>query len=224
MDFEMKSVPDGSKRYRVFVDGKEVDARLVRIESDAYEIVEYGLRPEGYDGCVIYERGGGGAATIPWTVYEGELYVGLVRESRANMSGTWYDVCGGYVEPGQTHAGAALKRAVVEAGIPTNAPRNELPGIAVSSNRTYWVADPAKGEGIHFFAVRIPAEQLERDGDEQHLQLLRFKQGIPNTQLAKAPERFRFFQWRDAVQESPCGIALAGIARLIADVGAVAVR
>lgn len=224
MDFKMSPVPDGSKRYRVFVDGTAVDARLVRIESDRFEAVEYGLRPEGYDGCVIYERGGGGAATIPWTVHDGELYVGLVKESRANIFGTWYDVCGGYVEPGQTHAGAALKRAATEAGIPTDAPRDELPGVAVSSNRTYWVADPAKGEGIHFFAVRVPETDVELDPDADQVTALRFVATHRSVTLAKAPERFRFFPWRDAVQESPCGIALAGIARLLAEVGAVTVR
>lgn len=224
MDFKMRPVPDGSKRYRVIVDGIEVDARHVRIESNRFEIVEYGERPEGYDGCVVYERGGGGAATIPWTVYEGELYVGLVQESRANMFGTWYDVCGGYVNPHETHAQAAARRATVEAGITADAPRDELPGRAVNANRTYFVGDPAKGEGIHFFAVFVPVDHVEIDYDEQHLRLLRFKTGIPTVQLSKPAEKIRFLPWRDAIRESPCGIALAGIMRLIAEIGTVSVK
>lgn len=160
MSFEFKPIPDGQKRgWRVRINGDpRDDARLIEVESDRFGTLIYGLRPEGYDGWAFRENGGGGAVTLPFTrMPDGTLLVGLIEENRPNMGGKSLCIIGGFVNLGEKHEAAQVREAAHEADL--NASQaEELPGYPINSNRAFFVADSLNGEGVHAFAIEIPAE------------------------------------------------------------------
>jgi len=174
----------------------------------------YGRRPEGYDAWVFRETSGGGAVTLPYAVTpEGEILVGLLPEKRPNM-GSMPVLCvvGGFVEPGETHEKAQAREAEQEAGINT-VKAKKLGGVGINPNRAFFVADPGAGEGVQAFGLQLPFNMLEADDDL----CWKLKSANELASVKKASD-LRFFRWRHAAHLSPDGLALAAIAKLIAEV------
>lgn len=71
--------------WKVFVNGEEVpDAASVEIRNEKMGASScYGMRVEGYDGIVWREPGGGGSVILPYTLWGGELYIGVVSQNRS---------------------------------------------------------------------------------------------------------------------------------------------
>lgn len=75
----------GRRGWKLEINGEEFEEPIesARLFNSRLEVeVLYGQRPEGYDGPVLKEPGGGGAVTIPYYVHEGSIYIGVVEESR----------------------------------------------------------------------------------------------------------------------------------------------
>lgn len=212
--FEMKPVPKDKQKWKIRIDGVEVSVGLVELISDRHGRVVYGMRPEGYDGWVLYEPGGGGAATVPFAkTPSGELLVGLLLEDRLNMGGKVFDLMGGFIDPGESHAAAQVREAHEESGLDT-AKAHELRGVPAVANRAYWVADATKGEGLHVWGVEVPFSSLKKDEAGKGF---RIKKDIVGLDQKKA-SNIRFFPWREAVRQTPDALARSAIAQLLADV------
>lgn len=208
--FEMEPIPPDQKRgWEVKINGEYMPAGLVEIRSTRFGTLTYGLRPEGYDGWVFEEIGGGGAVTLPYTkMPDGTLLVGLIEEDRPNMGGKRLCIIGGFVNPGEKHEAAQVREAAHEADLNASE-AEELPGYPVNSNRAFFVADATKGEGVHAYAIEIPTEYAIDAGGSYRYQ-------IPE----EAKSRFGkianvvLLPIDIAIQTTSDALALAAIARL----------
>ncbi|MCK5346867.1 MAG: NUDIX domain-containing protein, partial [Candidatus Heimdallarchaeota archaeon] len=126
----------------------------------------------------------------------GDLHVGLISELRPNM-GEKLQLCaiGGFKEPGESPEESQTREAEEEAGLDSKK-AEKLPGLSLNPNRTFFVADPGKGEGIDVFALEIKEHSLK--------------------ELLLKEVSIKFLPWEKAVQKSADALTLAAIARLLA--------
>jgi len=212
MKFLMDRIKGNQRGWTVLIDGKKWLGGIIEISSK-FGVLTYGLRPEGYDGWVFREAGGGGAVTIPYAFSpDRELLIGLLCENRANMGDepVWC-VMGGFVNPGgETHKEAQIRESSEESGIDV-VRANGLPGVHTNSNRAFYVADVKAGEGVQGYGLELPFDWLEKEeGNETWkfkdvAQLVDFKKTI----------NVRFFPWRKAVEMTADALARSAIAQLL---------
>lgn len=218
MAFEMREIPEGKVRgWRTFVDGEERPVSTIQLVSK-FGTLTYGLRPEGYDGWVFREEGGGGAVTLPFTrTPKGELLVGLLLEKRANMGDkpVWCAI-GGFVDPGETHKEAQAREAAEESGLDA-VKAMILAGVPANSNRGFFVADASVDEGVHAYGMEIPFQWLDwlDEKEEDDGGSFRLKDAALLAGHKKADE-VRFFTWRVAIVRTPDALARSAIAQLLA--------
>ncbi len=207
-----KECPLEKRAWRIFIDGKEVNVgQIIMVQPQFGLQVELGLRPEGYQGPIIWQPRGGGEVTLPWfkNPADQEIWVGLLMESRPNMGGPNLCVVGGMNSFSLSREETREKEEAEEAGMKSEA--RGLPGALVNSDRLFMLADPKKGEGIRICAVEVPFEMLEfPDGITTEAIFL------SGTEFGKKPGAVIFKPWKTMIEETADGVALAAIARLTA--------
>jgi ADP-ribose pyrophosphatase YjhB (NUDIX family) len=211
MSFKMVPIPKEKGRgWKVIIDGEERVVGQIELQSK-FGTLTYGLRPEGYDGWVFREQGGGGVVTVPYSrTPDGELLVGLLMEKRANMGdGYVWCVIGGFIDPGETHKQAQVRETAEEAGL-NAVTAMELAGPHTNANRAFFVADADAGEGVHASALSLPFDLLEADDS-----IFKLKDAAVLPGFKKAAD-VRFFPWRVAVGITADALARAAIAQLVA--------
>ena len=199
-------VPEGARRgWTVTLDGREVDCRWLRLES-GFGTLSYGWHPNGYDTWAFAEEGGGGALCVPTCMKDGEWLVGLVEEDRANLGGRTLCAPGGFVDQGERQAEAARREVSEETG--HDAVLRPLEGVPLVSNRAFFFALPANGQGVRAFTFEVQPEALREKTHEGYWRL---------APVGKAElDGLLFMPWRVAVARCPDALALAAIARLLA--------
>lgn len=194
-----------SRDWTITVNGERVDAASACISSQ-FGRWHYGLHPHGYDTCWFEEPNGGGVITIPYSVIDNEIWVGLIIEHRPNMGGRRLCAIGGYIDPGE-HPDFAAAREMAEEVALSDQPPTALPGPAANPNRAVYIADAERGQGCHFYCLSVAAESLQPERD--------------SCRRWVAPESAEmdsvlFYHWREAIVRTADSLALAGIARLLA--------
>lgn len=221
MTFEIKPIPSGMKRgWRVLADGKEIDVAHLELVSERFGRWVYGLRPEGFDGLSIYEPGGGGSVTLPFSIRpDGKILVGLLQENRPNMGpNPIWGIIGGFIDPGETHREAAIRETTEESDL--DATRAfELEGLDTCANRAYWVTNPYENEGVHAYAFEIPFDSLVPadavHGGDAYPWMLNDSALLAGYQKRAA---LRFFEWRKAARLTPDSFARSAILQLLATI------
>lgn len=202
----------GERKFRVFLDDQEVfpGVAVIRTESDAWMV---GTRPEGWQGLLYREIGGGGNVTIPWARGEnGQVLVGMALENRPNLgkAPVWCAI-GGFIDPGETRDQAQVREAAEESGLDTSGAKG-LPGTGVVADRLYYVADVGKGEGVHIYEHELRMDQLEPAGEN----VWRPKPGMLHH---KKESLTRFFPIGQAALMTGDSYMLAAILRLAVYLG-----
>lgn len=201
-------IPAGmQKGWGLRIDDKPVDCRSARLDSK-FGTWSYGMHPHGYDGWWFAEFGGGGVITLPYSVIDDILWVGLIEEDRPNLGGETLCAIGGYLDENENPETAARREAFEETGL--SVPHFRLAGVPAASNRALFVADHRAGEGVKFYAAHVPQEALTPPTEGR-----RYWSPPRKAEVG----RVVFMDWRDAVMSSPDALALAAIARLLATVG-----
>ncbi|MEK7514452.1 MAG: NUDIX domain-containing protein [Patescibacteria group bacterium] len=210
----MKPFEKGEERkYRIFADGKEIFPETLRIEGHGECAWMLGTRPEGWQGLLYREVGGGGSVTVPWVRMEnGDILVGMVHEKRPNMgeSPVWCAI-GGMITPGETREQARLREGEEESGMKTH-DAHFLPGPGVVQDRLFYIANIEKGEGVQCFGKEYSMDILEPAGES----VWRPKLGTINH---KKESLTHFFHLQDAALMTSDSLMMSAILKLAIKLG-----
>ena len=198
------------------------DGRVVHLElSSRFGVLSYGWMG-GYDGWSFYEgdpnggKRGGGTIAMPFhRDAQGRFYFAVIEEIRSNMGGPSYCAIGGFADAGEDEVETGVRETLEETGFN---PRNAtlMKGVPINANRGFFQADHAGNEGVHALSVGIPAGLLSPHNSVPNA--LAFKSAAIGGAVVNKGDRggVVFLPWRSAIEQTPCGLALAGMARLIA--------
>jgi 8-oxo-dGTP pyrophosphatase MutT (NUDIX family) len=202
------------------IDGPIESARLVNNKMGVE--VSYGQRPEGYDGMVIKEPGGGGSVTIPYYLHDGQLYIGVVEEWRPTTtdgeSRKILNVPRGYLDPGETHFETAVRELGEEAGYrPLQERIQELEGAPMNPNSAVFVT--GKDKGVRMFGVNVTASEVvpSTQADDPTKREFRFNPDVvkPSTKMGEKISGSKFIHWTQAAGQVDMFTA-AGVGRILA--------
>jgi hypothetical protein len=202
-----------SRQWRAFVGGEEVDSAKVLLINSGFDVaIGVGQRPEGYQGPILRQAQGGGEVSLPYFRHperDGEIWVGLLMESRPNMGGATLCAVGGMNAATLSRDETIRKEGEEEGGFSVEP--NILPGAFVNSDRLFFLANPNTGEGVRFGAVEVPFSAVTfEDGitEEAHF--------AAGTEFGKKPGAVIFKPWKNAVTDTADALALSAIVRLMA--------
>ncbi len=212
---EIPAEQQASRGWSLEVNGKKVEkVSLLRLYNPKFGELLYGLTPGGWDAWCFHELGGGGVVTIPFSVVEGKLMVGLVQQNRPLQSaGKVWNVPRGFMDPGEHNFEAAVRELEEEIGwLSPDKRMKALDGEAGNSNSAFF--DTAQmGEGVKYYAMEVLPIQLEPAEDG----LLKFREGLvkPVSKMAELIYGCRFVPWRQATRLGDQFTGFA-VARLLA--------
>lgn len=209
-----------NRGWKVFVNGKEqAGAAIVEIRNEQLGIsARYGMRPEGYDGIVIGQPGGGGSVIVPWVNVVGWMpYVGVLLQERVLQGGLVLNLPRGMIDPGETHlqaAGRELQEELADAGVDARMLTEIRELEAEPGNPDSAYHDTSKPEdGIHFFEVEVNPHLLESDGTGGY----KFKDErvVSASTMGEKILQCRFIRWDEAARLSDL-LTRSGVALLVA--------
>jgi len=160
----------GKRGWGVRINGEvRPDVRSIDVENAeiGWEFY-YGMRPEGHDGIVFRERKGGGSVVLPYTWWDGQIFVGVLLEDRFLQGGRVPNAPRGALDEGETHIVAAereLREELEDAGISRDqvGPIEEL--FLGGVNPFPSIVDTrGDQEGNHFFAAFVDPARLYKTG------------------------------------------------------------
>jgi len=173
MDAEIKKIitpipPELPKerRWSVKVNGEEIkDVNFVELHNPKVHTVWYGLHPSGeWAGIGLRTHGGGGVALIPFFEYNGEIFIGLIKQNRPyqDQESPVLNIPRNHCRPEEDHAAAAqriysdffepaLKRLRVDY-------RSEIfpLGFPVNKDSALFITYP--GDGVYIYGAQISAD------------------------------------------------------------------
>lgn len=187
-------IPKDMKRsWTVILNGEVIDdVESLVIEHPNFGSVRYGLRPEGYDGWLAYQPGGGGSVAMPYLIKDRRLYVGVVEEKREPAGGIVLNVPRGYIDPGETHLQAAVRETSEETGF--NA-ASRMVAISAGTNIDNSIFVAKDGDGVHYFAFEVFEEEVEYNGS-YNVPTFKFKGDLqPKTGIGEKIHKCIFFPY-----------------------------
>lgn len=172
-------IPKGTRRgWEVRLNGEIVEEVTELEISSRFGNLRYGMRQEGYDGLLFHETGGGGSVTIPYFIKNpGEIFVGMVWQSRPTQGGFVWNVPRGFLAPGESHFAAAGRELAEETGFTPLQERIRLLGGGVNPNSAFFDTSLMGEEmlcGVNFFALEVDSNEVEAQQDGT----LRFREGF----------------------------------------------
>ncbi len=213
--------------WKLEINGKEAEGPIESaslINSRLGVEVIYGQRPEGYDGPVLKEPGGGGAVTIPYYVHEGSLYIGVVEEARPTCTdGTderVLNVPRGFLTHGETHFETARRELAEEAGYePLENRIIQLNGEPLNPNSTFFVT--GKDKGVRMYGVQVHDFEVSNTNfsDNPTEREFQFDKEVikPKSRVGERIGRSKFIHWTKAALQIDMFTA-AGVARILATI------
>jgi hypothetical protein len=209
--------------WEIKINGQQIDdpVETIVFQNSRMGIsVTYGQRPEGFDGLVIEEVGGGGYSTAPYYIYEGELYVGVLEEIRLTCTDGQerpvLNVPRGFLNPEETHFEKAAVGLKQEVGYCTLGKELKDLGNPTNMNSAWFVT--GEGKGVKFFAVHVQDEEIliSKESDTPEDREFIFDQSIlkPRTKLGEKILGSKFIHWTRAIDVEDV-FTLTAVARLL---------
>lgn len=207
------------------INGEKLDtpiekARLVNPKMGVE--VEYGQRQEGYDGFILKEPGGGGSVTIPYYHRNGELFIGVVAESRPTATDgkaeeKVLNVPRGFMDPGQDHFQTAQKELSEETGYePISKRIVSLPGEPMNPNSTFFVT--GKDKGVHMYGVQVYDFEIAKINESENPVDAEYgfdKEILtPTSKIGEKISGSKFIHWTKAIALNDM-FSVAGVGRLL---------
>jgi 8-oxo-dGTP pyrophosphatase MutT (NUDIX family) len=202
--YEISEIPEGYKSgWTIFVDGKEVNpVKSVQLINDNINMsVNYGMRPEGYDGFVIRETGG--AVTIPWMIdQDGQIFVGLVEEYRPTTGAErTLNAPRGMAISGENHVDTARREFKEETGKDIGSRAVQLTS-GVNINSTAYDNSRDENPGVSAYAVNIDTDELEISYEDDGTLFYKFPDAVARNADNKVVEKIygtKFVPLREAL-------------------------
>jgi len=199
--------------WEVLINGEKVDTPIqtVTLVNQRMQVeVDYGQRPEGFDGPVLKEPGGGGSVIVPYVIHEGQLYIAVVEEKRPTMTDgvplPVLNVPRGFLDPNETHFETAKRELAEETGyVPLEKRIKEVEGDPMNPNSTFFVT--GKDKGVRVFSAHVLNEETKvsnssEDSTEIEFEfdpdVIRAKEGA--SKIADRVMHSRFIHWTKAVK------------------------
>lgn len=209
----LNRIPDGHlSDWHVLIDEEEYTGNLhvLQLWNAQYGMITMGLDPKGqFVGICINEIGDGGQQTLPFSIINGVLYIGVVPEWRRNHDTVVLNAPRGYMSPKLDRITNAKAELLEEVGVEDQGVVFALPGKPVNPNSAWFVT--TDGGGFHYFAVEIPSHDLVRDEeiwvfDDAH---------EPVQGAGEKIFKCRFIPWYEAMKLED-NFTVAGVGRLMA--------
>ncbi len=201
--------------WKVELNGQTVEQmNRVRISHPKFGELNHGLTPGGWDGWSFHEIGGGGSVTVPFSVINDQLYVGVVEQNRPNQGGNVLNTPRGFLDPGEKHFEAAIREAGEELGVDDNRIEERifrLDGDPMNPNSTFFET-AEEGEGVKLFAFSVLESELQNDGDGY---IFREDSLKPASKAAEGILKCRMIPWKQAAQLGDM-FTVAAVGRLLA--------
>lgn len=191
------------------------DIFLLEIEDPRFGQVTYGLSKAGHDGWSF--RDVGGAVTIPFSIIEKQLFVGVVKQLRHNQGGYVWNIPRGFIDFGETLDSTASRELFEESGYKADKNRViKLEGEAGNCNSSFFET-PDDSNAVHFFAVEIdPNELIESDlGFRIRPESIENGEADKKSRAAEMIDETRLIPWQEAARLGDM-FSNASIARLLA--------
>lgn len=191
------------------------DVFLLEIEDPKFGQVTYGLSKAGHDGWSF--RDVGGAVTIPFSIIEKQLFVGVVKQLRHNQGGYVWNVPRGFVDFGETLNSTASRELFEESGYKAGKDRIvNLEGEPGNCNSSFFET-PDDSNAVRFFAVEInPNELIESDfGFRIRPENIENGEADKNSRAAEMIDETRLIPWHEAAHLSDM-FSNSAVARLLA--------
>lgn len=182
LPFVMKDIPSEFPR------GWELELNNMIIK-DVYRLtmthgrlglkLDYGLRPEGFDGPTIEEPGG--SIVVPYTFDKnGNIFVGLVNEYRPLLGGFVDNIPRGLADPhnGESRKETAVRELREEMGLKLNGSAIVELANGLNANTTFFDTSKSEQTGISIHAVKVDVTYLEALKDEEGKEYFIFPQEV----------------------------------------------
>lgn len=167
-----------TKGWVLTLDGRVTDYRILELKNPKYGTIAAGQTPGGYDSWAFHEIGGGGSVSVPYTIINGKLFIGVVAEKRPNLGGIVLNVPRGFLTKLQGAVEKASDAAKRELQEETGLSAEEILGnqkslhrdsAGVNMNSAFFVTVVYE-EGVHFFAAKIRDDIMSKYSGERSLE------------------------------------------------------
>lgn len=178
--YELSALSPNDKRgWSLSVNGKEIKGvESISLVHDGLNMsVDYGMRPEGYDGFVIRELGG--AVTLPWTITEaGQIYIGLVEEYRPTMGeDATLNAPRGMANSGESHDDTANRELKEETGKDIGGRALKMTG-GLNANSAFFDNSREHNNGVSMYSVQLDSDELELSYDDTGMLFYQFPAAV----------------------------------------------
>lgn len=186
--FKMEAIDDQTQRgWDVSVNNQKIETvHSTSLENSKLGVrLEYGQRPEGYDGFIIREPGG--AATIPYTIDEdGSIYVGVVTEYRPTMGEeTTNNIPRGFSDfkadrQLESARETAEREVAEETGLRKIGDKLVQLAAGLNPNSTFFDYSQDPEAGVSLFALPVSTNELEVTYDDSGNIFYTFPEHVKN--------------------------------------------
>jgi ADP-ribose pyrophosphatase YjhB (NUDIX family) len=178
--------------------------------------IGYGMTRSKYDGFLIRETGGGGSVTAMYAIINGHVYVGVLEQDRFTQGGKILNCARGYRNPGESAFGTAVREFKEETGLQLPALMTyELKGSPVNPNSAHYMT-AEDGEGVRFYACRLPLEIIELRGGEYRIKQSVIDRASEEDRRKEGIFGIKLIPWQKAMLLQD-GFSVIATARLITD-------